>query len=139
MTTTKDSDFHGFVAINDDEKIIGSVFFTRISFNKSDINAFILSPMAIQTNSQGNGIGQKLINFGLEILKENKVELVFTYGDPNFYSKVGFKQITEKLVKAPFKLSFPEGWLCQSLSSDKIKPISGKSSCVEALNKPDLW
>ena len=36
--------------------------------------------------------GQQLINFGLAHLKEIGVELVFTYGDMNFYSKVGFKQ-----------------------------------------------
>ena len=80
-----------------------------------------------------------MINFGLNTLKDNGVELAFTYGDPNFYSKVGFSVITEKLVKAPLKLSYPEGWLAQSLVSNEIKSIKGNSFCVEALNEPDLW
>jgi len=138
MTTTKVYDLYGFVAI-DNDKIIGSIFFSKLSFDKSDVNAFILSPVAIHTNYQGKGIGQELINFGLNTLKEDDVELVFTYGDPDFYSKVGFIPITEKLVKAPFKLMYPEGWLGQSFVNDKIKPIIGESSCVEALNKSDLW
>ena len=137
MTGTDDQDLYGFVAIENDE-IIGSIFFTRLTF-ESEVNAFLLSPVAIHTNYQGKGIGQKLINFGINHLKENGVGLVFTYGDPKFYSKVGFSFITEKLAKAPLTLTYPEGWLGQSLLSDEIEPIAGGSYCVEALNKPEYW
>ena len=61
------------------------------------------------------------------------------HGDPNFYSKVGFSVITEKLVPAPLKLEYPEGWLAQSLVGHEIEPISGKSYCVEELNNPEYW
>jgi putative acetyltransferase len=67
------------------------------------------------------------------------VELAITYGDPSFYSKVGFSVITEQLVPAPLELTQPEGWLAQSLIGDEIGAIAGKSHCVEALNKPALW
>jgi len=33
---------------------------------------------------------------------------------------VGFQQISEDIVKAPLKLTQPEGWLAQSLQSDVI-------------------
>ena len=130
-------DLYGFVAIENGQ-IIGSIFFTRLTF-QNGINAFLLSPVAIHTSHQGKGIGQKLISFGINHLKEKGVSIVFTYGDPNFYSKVGFNQITEKTAKAPFELSQPEGWLAQSLVSDKIKPIAGNSHCVEAFNKAEIW
>ena len=103
------------------------------------VNAFLLSPVAVETERHGEGIGQGLINFGLEILKENGVELAFTYGDPNYYSKVGFKQITEELIKAPLKLTYPEGWLGQSLVDDEMTAITGDSHYVEAMNKPEIW
>jgi len=137
MTGTDDQDLYGFVAL-ENEKIIGSIFFTRLTF-ESQGNAFLLSPVAIHTNFQGKGIGQKLINFGIDHLKESGVELVFTYGDLKFYSKVGFSHMTEKKVKAPFPLTYPEGWLGQSLDSDEIRPIMGDSSCVEALNNAEYW
>ena len=137
MTRTDAQDLYGFVAI-ENEEIIGSIIFTRLTF-ESEVNAFLLSPVAIHTNYQGKGIGQQLINFGINHLKENGVELIFTYGDSKFYSKVGFSLITEKLAKAPLKLTYPEGWLGQSLVSDEIEPITGSSYCVEPLNKPDLW
>jgi putative acetyltransferase len=137
MTSTDAQDLYGFVA-TENEQIIGSIFFTRLTF-QSGVNAFLLSPVAIHTSYQGKGIGQKLINFGINHLKENRVRLVFTYGDPNFYSKVAFKLITEKIAKAPLKLTYPEGWLAQSLVSDEVEPIAGNSYCVEAFNKPEIW
>ena len=100
-------------------------------------NAFLLSPVAIDTSCQGKGIGQKFINFGINHLKENAARIVFTYGDPTFYSKVGFGPISEKIAKPPFTLTQPEGWLGQSLVSKEIEPIAGDSFCVEAFNKPE--
>ena len=91
MTDTNAQDIYGFVAI-ENEQIIGSILFTRLTF-QNEINAFLLSPVAIHITYQGKGIGQKLINFGINHLKENGVKLVFTYGDPNYYSKVGFCHI----------------------------------------------
>ncbi len=137
MTRTDGGDFCGFVA-TENQNIIGSIFFSRMTF-ENKVEAFLLSPVAIDTSYQGKGVGQKLINFGLNALKERGVELVFTYGDPNFYTKVGFRNITEKVVKAPFKLTYPEGWLGQSLGGDEIEPINGNSHCVDAFNNPELW
>ncbi|MDY6978460.1 MAG: N-acetyltransferase [Pseudomonadota bacterium] len=137
LNTTKSQDIFGFVA-REGEKITCGLFFTRLHFD-GPIEAFILSPVAVKTECQGKGIGKKLINYGLEQLRDKGVKLVFTYGDPAFYSKVGFKQITEEVVQAPLPLSQPEGWLCQSLDGDEIKPVSGRPRCVEALNKPEYW
>ena len=135
--TTNSVDLFGFIA-RADQKIIGSIFFTRINFEHS-INAFILSPVAIATEYQRQGIGQKLIKFGIEALKCHGVELLLTYGDPNFYSKVGFSHISESIIKAPLKLTYPHGWLAQSLVGDVVQPISGESRCVEALNNQKYW
>lgn len=138
ITTTDDQDVYGFIATVN-EKIVGSVFFTKITFEKDNIDTFMLSPMAVHTDFQGKKIGQKLINFGLDILKKNGVELVITYGDINFYSKVRFRKITEDIIKAPLKLSYPEGWLAQSLVVNEIELITGKSYCIEAFNNPKYW
>lgn len=137
IKSTDAKDIYGFSA-TENGRLIGSIFFTRLTFD-SGINAFILSPVAIHTSYQGKGIGQSLIKFGINYLKENGVTLAFTYGDPNFYSKVGFRCITEKVVKAPLELSQPEGWLCQSLVGNEIEPIAGNSRCVEALNRSEYW
>jgi predicted N-acetyltransferase YhbS len=117
---------------------VGSIFFTRLSFDIL-LDAFLLSPVAVHTDHQGKGVGQRLIGFGIDQLKKKGVKLVFTYGDPNFYSKVGFRHISEDIVKAPFKLAQPEGWLCQSLDDGEIASLSGSLRCVKALNNPEYW
>ena len=137
MVSINTNDLYGFTA-TENKIIIGCILFSRLVFERN-INAFLLSPVAIHTNYQGKGIGKKLIDFGINCLKEDGVELVFTYGDPDFYSKVGFISIAENIVKAPLKLTYPEGWLGQSLVGDKIDPIEGNTYCAKPFNNPELW
>lgn len=135
--TTKAEDLYVFVA-TENEKIIGSILFTRLTF-EADISVFLLAPVAVHTDYQGKGFGQELINFGLQAMKKEGVELAFTYGDPNYYSKVAFQPVTEAQFKAPLTLSYPHGWLAQSLNGQELVGIDGDSSCVPAFNKPELW
>lgn len=137
VATTDKNDIVGFIAVTE-EKIVGCIFFSRLSV-PSRKNAFILSPVAIATESQGKGIGQQLIRHGIEHLKSKNVELIVTYGDPAFYTKVGFMQISENIIKAPLKLTQPKGWLAQSLKSSAIEAMNGSTKCVKALNKPEYW
>ncbi len=137
ICNTKSSDLIGCVA-KDNDIIIGCIFFSRFIVPSHE-TAFILSPVAIETDAQGTGIGQKLIRYGLEYLKSQNVSLVFTYGDPSFYSKTGFGQISEEIIKAPFPLSQPVGWLAQSLNGEPIKIMSGSTKCVEALSDQKYW
>jgi putative acetyltransferase len=137
MTETDRKDLRGFVAVQDG-KVIGCIFFSRLTFG-SDVCAFILSPVAVHTDHQGEGIGQQLITYGMGRLRDEGVELVMTYGDPNFYAKVGFHPVKEETLKAPLPLTYPGGWLGQSLTSDSVEPIAGRPSCVEALSKPEYW
>jgi len=137
ITTTKPEDLVGFVAMAN-EHIVGCIFFSRFVV-PTDKAAFILSPVAIATSEQGTGIGQRLISYGLEYLKSLKVNLAFTYGDPNYYSKTGFKHLSESIVKAPFELSQPEGWLAQSLDGNPIRAMQGPTKCVRALSEEKYW
>ena len=66
-----------------------------------------------------------MISFGLNELRGKGVDIAMTCGDPNYYSKTGFQQITEDIAKAPQKLSYPEGWLAQALTERDIKATGG--------------
>ena len=137
MNRTAPQDILGFVAI-EQERIIGSIFFTRLSFDEP-VEAFLLSPVAVHTDQQGRGVGQQLVTFGIDQVREKGVSLVFTYGDPDFYSRVGFERVPEGMAKAPFELTQPEGWLWQSLDGREIGSLSGRARCVEAFDNPAYW
>jgi putative acetyltransferase len=122
----------------DGEPLVGAIFFSRLSFEQDEA-AFILSPVAVHVDYQGQGVGQRLITHGLGAIKKAGVRLVTTYGDPAFYSKVGFRPLSQEIIKAPHRLSQPEGWLGQSLTDDPIAPIPGGCRCVAALDNPAYW
>lgn len=131
-------DLQGFVAKNGDQ-IIGGVFFSELRYKASDKLVYILSPMAVHSDYQGKGIGQDLIRFAHEEMKAQGVNLTMTYGDPSFYSKVGYQQITEDKIKAPLKLSFPEGWLVNPLDGVSNLEVEGSSTCIPELDDQELW
>lgn len=134
----KEEDQYAFIATNNEGRIVGCIIFSRLYFPNGE-NIFLLSPVSVATDCHGQGIGQTLIRFGLESLKEKGVTVAITYGDINFYSKTGFSPISEEIIQAPLPLSYPEGWIAQSLLSEQIEPIKGKPTCVEALNNPAYW
>ena len=137
MNGTETDDMFGFIA-TEQGQIVGCIFFTRLSFG-SGVKAFMLSPVAVDPDHQGKGVGQKLIQFGIKHLRELGVELIFTYGDPNYYSKVGFRQVPQEVAAAPFKLAHPEGWLGQSLDGGSLGLPLGQARCVEPFNDPQYW
>lgn len=120
------------------ESIIGSIFFTRLRFQET-IQVYMLAPVAVEKNHQGKGVGQALIKFGLDELKKRSVDVVITYGDPSYYSKVGFRTLSESVIKAPRKLSIPEGWLGQSLTGEPIPTVKERPTCVKEFNDPAYW
>ena len=136
-SNTNDKEIIGLGAYKD-ESIIGAIFFTRLSFSDS-FSVYMLAPVAVSKKHQEMGVGQALINHGLKELKSRSVSVVITYGDPSFYSKVGFRSLSEQVIQAPLKLSMPEGWLGQSLTDKPIPTIKERPMCVEEFNDPALW
>lgn len=137
MNETQTKDIFGFVA-TENRHIVGCIFFTRLWFD-SPIEAFLMAPVAVDTKHQGRGVGQRLIRFGIERLAELGVKLVFTYGNPIYYAKVGFKHVREEVAQPPFELSQPEGWLGQSLAGGGIDPLPGRSRCVASFHDLRYW
>lgn len=126
------------IGADDDGVLKGAIFFTRLRFDEP-IDVFMLAPVAVSTAYQGTGVGQALIRFGLRELKNRSATVAITYGDPSFYSKVGFQPLSEDVIQAPLKLSMPEGWLGQSLVEEKIPTLRSQPTCVREFDNPDYW
>lgn len=135
---TDDGDIFVF-SLWEDTAPVGCVIFTRLSYDADTRKVFILSPVAIAPNHQGKGLGQELLRFGLTQIQKHGVDVVATYGSPDYYAKVGFKQVTTDVMQPPQNLSMPFGWLAQSLDGGDLKPLKGDSRCVLGLNKPVYW
>jgi predicted N-acetyltransferase YhbS len=138
LAGTAEKDLFVFTA-EEDGNIIGGIVFSRLTYGQDDRTVFVLAPVAVATERQGKGIGVRLLTHGLASLRNAGVDIAMTYGDPNYYAKVGFMPISEADAQAPFPLNHPEGWLGQSLTDHAITPLKGPSRCVEALNDPVFW
>lgn len=122
----------------ENERLIACIFFTRLRFSEPAL-VYMLAPVAVRTEYQGKGVGQALISFGLEELKSRSVDVAITYGDPAFYSRVGFEPLSERVIQSPLELSMPIGWLGQSLTGDPILTINERPTCVGPFNDPVYW
>lgn len=138
LASSIDNDETICFGVYENESLIGSIFFTRLKFN-NPILVYMLAPVAVSTENQGRGIGQALISYGLNELKKRSVSVAVTYGDPSFYSKLGFQALSEDLIQAPLKLSMPFGWLGQSLTGEPIQTINERPVCVKEFNDPVYW
>ncbi len=122
----------------EEDSIVGAIFFTRLRFN-APVKVYMLAPVAVSTERQRQGIGQALIKYGLNELRNRSVVVAITYGDPSFYSKIGFQTFSENLIQAPLELSMPEGWLGLPLAGGSIPTIEHRPTCVKELNDPAYW
>lgn len=138
MQETPSADLRVFTARRNDA-LDGAIIFSRLVFEGDNRTAFVLGPVAVATQRQHQRIGQQLIAHGLTQIRDEGVDFVATYGDPNFYKRVGFSAITEKDVPAPFPLQHPEGWLGQFVNNAPKLPLKGPSRCVPAFDDPTFW
>jgi predicted N-acetyltransferase YhbS len=122
-----------------DGVIIGNVIFSSINIEGAKgVSAYILAPLAVTRFAQGKGTGTRLINKGLETLKERGAEIVLVYGDPDYYKRTGFK--AGHNLKPPHKLKYPEGaWMAQELVENILIKTQGTVRCALSLNSPEYW
>ncbi len=138
MAKTENDDLFVFSAL-EGQTIVGTIIFTRLTYPDDERTVFVLAPVAVATSHQGKGVGRALLSYGLKALKANGVDVAITYGDINFYTKVGFAPISEEVAKSPLPLQYPEGWLGQALTAPSLEPLKGQSHCVDALNDSAYW
>lgn len=138
MDKTPPEDVRFFVA-EDDGEVIGAVAFSRLRYPEDRQSAFLLSPMAVAPSRQRQGVGQALLTEALATLRSVNIAVVVTYGDPDYYGRIGFVPITVEDVQAPQPLSMPHGWLGQRLDGEGRPKLQGPSTCVAAFDRADIW
>ncbi|MGE3973160.1 MAG: GNAT family N-acetyltransferase [Bdellovibrionales bacterium] len=120
------------VALEED-KIVGHIAFSPMSFGSADNNSRIvaLAPMAVAPSKQKTGIGSKLIKEGLRILKERGFEGVLLVGHPDYYPKFGFKPAASTFgLKCAFEVP-DEAFLGLELGADGFSKLKGAAHFSE--------
>ena len=118
--------------------LVGHIVFSPVTFDTcTSCLGYILAPLAVHSDFHGEGIGSKLVEYGLQQLKAVAADIVFVYGDPKYYSRFGFHADIAATFIPPHKLQYPFGWQALLLGDNQV--TAGNISCVEALNRAEFW
>ena len=108
LENTPEPDIFVFAALHDDT-VTSCGIFSRLTYSDDARNVFILSPMAVHPDHQNKGIGQTLLRESIAALRTHGIDILMTYGDPNYYGQIGFLPVTEQVAPPSFPLSMPIG------------------------------
>jgi predicted N-acetyltransferase YhbS len=119
-------------------QVVGSAIFSTIHIEAAeDVGAYILCPLAVVPECQGAGVGTLLINRGLRMLKDRGAALVMVLGDPNYYSRTGFR--SNHGIVAPYELLDADAWMGLELIDGALSRVHGKIRCALSLSSPEYW
>lgn len=74
-----------------EKKIVGYIAFSPVTFTDDIENWYGLGPISVVSDHQRKGIGTKLMNEGLAMLKDLNADGCILVGDPSFYERFGFE------------------------------------------------
>ncbi|WP_151768743.1 GNAT family N-acetyltransferase [Acinetobacter oleivorans] len=93
---------HGQLTISlvavEDGSIIGHVAISPVQISSGEIGWYGIGPISVHPDKQGLGIGSRLMNKSLEKLKNLGAKGCVLLGDPNYYSRFGFKNYPELIL-----------------------------------------
>lgn len=120
--------------------VVGHVAFSPVTIhNNENLQGYILAPLGVKPDYQKRRIGSKLIESGMQQLLKMGVNILFVYGDPEYYSKFGFSTDVADRYTPPYKLQYPFGWQAIALNECSIAKSSVNIACVTSLCDPELW
>lgn len=79
------------LVVEEGGKIVGHVALSPVSVSDGSSGWFGLGPISVSPERQGHGIGTLLMNRAMELLREQGASGCVLLGDPNYYSRFGFK------------------------------------------------
>ena len=101
-----------------DGKVVGHIAFSPVTFTDGSASWYGLGPISVRPAYQKQGIGIKLVNKGLNLLKDLGAEGCVLVGDPKYYKRFGFKSPDglkhegapqENFLALPFCNRIPKG------------------------------
>jgi putative acetyltransferase len=120
--------------------VVGHAAFSPVTIaSKDNSQGYILAPVGVKPEYQKRHIGSALIESGMRQLLNMDVNILFVYGDPEYYSRFGFSAVVAAQYTPPYKLQYPFGWQAIVLNECKIEESSINIACVTSLCDPKLW
>ncbi len=104
--------------------VVGHIAFSPATIGDTSSGWYLLGPVSVRPDHQGQGIGRALIESGLKQLRSLEASGCVLVGDPAFYHRFGFRQC--------------EGVWCPGVPDENVLclPLSGEIPAGELLHHP---
>ncbi len=123
-----------------DGSLIGHVAFSPVTIGMDkNFQGYILAPLDVLPDHQKHRIGSTLVKNGMQKLSAMGVDILFVYGDPEYYGRFGFRADTAVRFEPPYELQYPFGWQAVALKEVDADKRQVEISCVSSLCGPELW
>jgi len=126
-----------------DGRLVSHVLFTAVTIEPDAMQSKhqLLAPLAVVTDQQRRGIGDRLVREGFRRLTDDEVGLVFVLGDPDYYSRFGFKPAGVRGFQAPYPIpdEHADAWMVHELKTGVIDSCEGTIKCCDALDHRQHW
>lgn len=125
-----------------EDKPVGHIIFSRAIFDPAiDVVGSILGPLAVVPAYQKTGIGGRLIEHGLQILKDQGVGWVFVLGHESYYPRYGFRPAQKQGFQPPFSFpsEFTNAWMAMPLTPTSITTYEGIVIPADTFNHHYYW
>ncbi len=108
-----------------DNHIVGHILFTKVKIEGNITKeSLALAPLSVLPKMQRQGVGSRLMKYGLIKAKELGFESVIVLGHPEYYKKFGFKSASKWNIKCPFKVP-DEVFMALELRETSLNNASG--------------
>lgn len=106
------------------DEIVGHVLFSRMSIDTGggDVDSVALAPMAVVPAWQRQGIGGRLIRYGLDRLRQDGERIVIVVGHPTYYPRFGFSSERARALGSPFP---PDAFMALELRPGALDGVRG--------------
>jgi putative acetyltransferase len=105
--------------------VVGHILFSRMTIDTPAgvVAAAALAPLAVAPEHQRQGIGGRLIVYGLDTLRSFGERIVIVLGHPDYYPRFGFSPALAANLSSPFP---PEAYMALELVPGALDGIRGQ-------------
>jgi putative acetyltransferase len=114
------------VAVDGDNAVVGHILFSLVKIEGDRIvEGMGLSPMAVLPKFQRQGIGTRMVQAGIEILKNQGWLFIIVLGHPEYYPRFGFERASHKGIRSQWEGVPDEAFLILILDETAMESVSG--------------
>ena len=125
------------VVAEDDGRIVGHILFTPVIIDspKRKVEGMGLAPMAVLPKCQRQGIGSKLVEHCLKILRERGCPFVIVLGHPEYYPRFGFVPASTYKIISQWENVPDESFMIIVFDEEILQGVSGVARYRDEFNK----